>query len=205
MPSLGPRRPAMMHSVGTTSTASAVPEIIDVVLAAPPRCGHVRVVCVDGPAGSGKTTLADSLAVELAARAMPHALVHLDDLYEGWSQPLGEPLAARIEAWLLVPWRDGLPGRHPRYDWGLQRYAQWQEVPPGGVAILEGCGSASRSIRAVASLVIWIEAGQSVRLARGVQRDGVELTDAWLHWQQTEQEHYALDGTRAAADIVLTT
>lgn len=195
----------MMRTMRATSTASAVPDIVDAALAAPPRCGLVRVVCVDGPAGSGKTTLAGALAAELAARSTPHALVHLDDLYEGWTQPLGAPLAARIEAWLLVPWRDGLTGRHPRYDWGLQRYTQWREVPAGAVAILEGCGSASRAVRAVASLVVWIEAGQSVRLARGVQRDGVELTDAWLHWQATEQEHFGIDGTRAAADIVLAT
>jgi uridine kinase len=165
----------------------------------------VRVVCIDGPAGSGKTMLSAALADELTASGAPIAVVHLDDLYEGWAQPLGMPLSARVEAWLLVPWRDGLPGRYPRYDWGQERFTEWHEVPVPSVAILEGCGSAARAIRARASLVVWIEAAQSVRLARGLERDGVALTDAWLHWQQTEQEHFAADGTRAAADVLLTT
>lgn len=188
-----------------SSTAPSVPQIADLVLAAPARCGAVRVVCVDGPAGSGKTTLAASLSGEFGARAIPAAVVHLDDLYEGWTQPLGEPLAARVAAWLLVPWRDGLPGRHPRYDWAERRYAAWCVVPRPAVAIIEGCGSASRSIRPLVSLVVWIEAEPGTRLARGVLRDGAALTDEWLRWQQSESAHFANDATREAADVRLWT
>ena len=44
-----------------------------------PRLGGVRVIAIDGPAGSGKTTLGDALAERGAA------VLHLDDLYDGWS------------------------------------------------------------------------------------------------------------------------
>src|SRR5690606_19498388 len=61
-----------------------------------PALGDVRLVCVDGPAGSGKTTLAGRLA-----EALDHApVLHLDDLYEGWSGLDGD-LAPRLRAQVL--------------------------------------------------------------------------------------------------------
>lgn len=169
------------------------------VLAAAPRCGDVRVVCVDGPAGSGKSTMAESLS-----RALDGApVVHLDDLYEGWHQPLGAPLAARLHAWLLDPWRVGLPGRHLRFDWHGARYVEWVDVPAAPVVILEGCGSASAQVRPSASLVIWVQASQELRLERGLARDGAALEQHWRDWMASEAAHYSADGTRAAADVVI--
>ena len=168
-------------------------------LAAAPRCGDVRVVCVDGPAGSGKSTMADAVGGTLDGAPV----VHLDDLYEGWHQPLGAPLAARLHAWLLDPWRVGLPGRHLRFDWLADRYVEWVEVPPAPVVILEGCGSASAQVRPWASLVVWVQAPRELRLERGLARDVVALERRWRDWMASEAAHYAADGTRAAADVVI--
>jgi uridine kinase len=159
------------------------------------------MVCVDGPAGSGKTTLAGALSRALGGAPV----VHLDDLYEGWTQPLGAPLAGRVTEWLLDPWTAGHAGRHPRYDWGLGRYAEWVEVPVEPVVILEGCGSAARGIRERASLVVWVEAQPAERLARGLERDGAALAAQWLDWQRREAAHFAADGTRDAADVLVAT
>ena len=171
------------------------------VLGSAPRCGDVRVVCIDGPAGSGKTTLAAGLAGALGG--VP--VVHLDDLYQGWEQDLGEPLSARLRAWLLDPWNAGLPGRHLRYDWHAGRYAEWVEVPLAPVVILEGCGSAAAGVRDRAAVVAWVEADPQVRLARGVARDGEAMTDQWLAWQRREGAHYDADRTAAAAHVVART
>lgn len=168
---------------------------------AEPRCGAVRLICVDGPAGSGKTTLAASLAERLDGCAV----VHLDDLYEGWRQPLGAALSARIEAWLLCPWRSGLPGRHLRFDWGREQFVAWVEVPYAPVVVLEGCGSAARDVRSSASLVVWVEAPGDVARGRGLDRDGAHLAGHWDRWAAAEAAHFAADGTRAAADMVVLT
>ena len=176
-----------------------VPDLVARVAEAAPRCGSTRLVCIDGPAGSGKTTLAGALAEALAGAPV----VHMDDLYEGWGQALGDPLAARLEAWLLVGWASGLPGIHPRFDWALGRYAEWVTVPVAPVIILEGCGSASARIRQRASLIVWVEAPAGLRLQRGVERDGPALEPQWLEWQAHEQAHFAIDGTRAAADVIV--
>jgi uridine kinase len=176
-----------------------VPDLAALVGEAPARCGSTRVVCVDGPAGSGKTTLADALAHGLGGAPV----VHMDDLYEGWAQALGDPLAMRIDAWLLVPWSAGLPGMHPRYDWSLGRYVEWVRVPAGDVVILEGCGSGSMPVRQRSSLVIWVEAPDGLRLRRGLERDGAGMAPQWRDWQAHEEAHFAADGTRAAADVIV--
>ena len=127
----------------------------------------LRVIAIDGPAGSGKSTLSEQVSDRLGGAPV----VHMDDLYRGWDQELGAPLANRIVAWLLDAWAAGLPGRHLRYDWHAGRYTEWVEVVPAPVAILEGCGSASRELRARASCVVWVEAPEDARLQRGLARD----------------------------------
>jgi len=60
------------------------------------------VVLIDGPAGAGKSTLADGLARNWPG-AIPPTLVRMDDIYPGW-----EGLAAGSEflhADLLAPLR----------------------------------------------------------------------------------------------------
>src|SRR5262245_52752501 len=48
--------------------------------------GQPFLVVVDGPAGSGKTTLADQLAPRVGDGSGGRAqVVHMDDLYEGWA------------------------------------------------------------------------------------------------------------------------
>ncbi|MGB8019972.1 MAG: hypothetical protein WCF04_01955 [Candidatus Nanopelagicales bacterium] len=176
-----------------------VPGIASALRSASPRCGPSRLVCVDGPAGSGKT----SLAAELAAELGDAPVVHLDDLYEGWSQPLGQPLAARVEAWLLLPWSVGLPGRHLRFDWGRDRFTSWVEVPAAPLLVLEGCGSGSAGIREYASAVVWVDAPAEECLRRGLARDGAALASRWRAWQEQEAAHFARDRTRAAATTIV--
>ncbi len=52
------------------------------------RCGNTKIVSIDGPAGSGKTTLANELASELMNANRVMSVVHLDELYEGWDDAL---------------------------------------------------------------------------------------------------------------------
>ena len=183
---------------GSVTIPHSVSELAARVAAAPAGCGQTRLVCIDGPAGSGKTTLAGALAQALGGAPV----VHMDDLYEGWTQQLGGPLSARIDAWLLKAWELGSAGRYRRYDWARQRFEEsWVPVPAAPVIILEGCGSAARGIRDRASLVIWVEAPPDVRLGRGLQRDGLALEEQWRLWQVHEAAHFAADGTRSAADV----
>ena len=162
------------------------------------RLGPVRLVCIDGPAGSGKTTLAAALADALGPGAV---VVHLDDLYEGWSGLGG--VWERVAAQILRPLELGRPGHWQRYDWDAGRFAEWHDLPVPECLILEGCGSAPRAVDGRANLIVWVEAPPDARLARGLARDGEQMRDRWLRWMTEEAEHFAREATRERADVVV--
>ncbi|MGW8565728.1 uridine kinase family protein [Isoptericola sp. NPDC055881] len=164
---------------------------------APEPWRRTRLVCVDGPAGSGKTTLATQLALRFACQ-----VVHLDDLYEGWDAgPDGG--ARRFGEWVLAPLAAGRPGRYRRYDWAAGRYAEPHDVEPAPVLVVEGCGAAARQVDPWSALRVWVQAADDVRLARGLDRDGDAARDHWLRWMADERAHYAAERTRERADVRL--
>ncbi|CCG03329.1 uridine kinase family protein [Blastococcus saxobsidens] len=167
------------------------------VLAASPRLGGTRLVCVDGPAGSGKTTLAARLT-----EALPGAVaVHMDDLYAGWTLT---GATARLAAGVLRPLSEGMPGAYHRFDWVAGRFSpDVTALPVPEVLVVEGCGSASRSVDPWAGLRVWVDADPALRLARGIARDGAHLAGEWHRWQRTESAHFGRDGTRGRADVLV--
>jgi uridine kinase len=170
--------------------------LADRILASPPRLGGTRLVCIDGPAGSGKTTLAGRLAAALD----PHAVVvHFDDLYAGWTLT---GAAARLQAAVLRPVSEGCPGAFHRFDWTVRRFSpDPTTVPLRQVLVVEGCGSSPRYLDPWTTLRIWVEAPPTLRIARGLERDGADLETEWLRWQRTEAAEFAREDTRARADV----
>jgi uridine kinase len=183
---MDPRRPVIESVAGLVAR----------VLEAPARLGAVRLVCVDGPAGSGKTTFAGSLTDTLGDDA---TLVHLEDLYAGWTLT---GAVARLSAGVLRPLAEGRAGVHHRYDWAAGRFAAGPTVVPvPRVLVVEGCGSSPRSLDAWTTLRIWVEAPPALRLVRGLARDGEDLAAHWRRWQEMEATHFAAEETRARADL----
>ncbi|MFF5211544.1 uridine kinase [Streptosporangium sp. NPDC000396] len=160
-----------------------------------PSCGPVRVVAVDGPGGSGKTTFAKRLARTLGAQ-----VVHSDDFPVPWDEP---PVAwfQRVEDQVLGPLAAGEPGGYRRYDWVRGGFAEWVDVPVAPVLLLEGVSTARRT--APTALTIWVEAPRDLRLARALVRDGASFAPQWHDWMRAEDEWFAADGTRSRADLLL--
>ncbi|MBT0995883.1 uridine kinase [Cellulomonas sp. DKR-3] len=183
-----------------TPDEGALATIVERALAASPRLGPVRLVCVDGPAGSGKTTTAAGVAERAARGGTRSLVVHLDDLYEGWDG-LDGSLWPRLSAQVLEPLRRGRPGRFQRYDWERGRFADWVDVPVPDLLVLEGCGSAQRAADPLAVLRMWVEAPPDVRLERGLARDGQAARAHWVRWMSDEAAHFAREGTRGRADV----
>ena len=50
---------------------------------------------------------------------------------------------------------------------------------------------------------VWVEAPASLRLERGLARDGVDARAQWLTWMSDEAAHFAREGTRERADVRL--
>jgi uridine kinase len=182
------------------------------ILRTAPAVGAVRLVCVDGPAGSGKTTLAAAVAATLEPLVGVVPVVHGDELYEGWLVVAGAgdrvdafaALAERVDQLLLTPWSRGEAAAHPVWDWYAGSWGPSRTVEPAPVVLLEGVGLAAASLRARAALAVWVEADQAVRLARVLERDGDALRAEMLRWQADEQRWFERDGTRSGCDVRLT-
>jgi uridine kinase len=175
--------------------------LLDAVEAAAPRLGgRCRVVAIDGTAGAGKTTLAAALATEARGRGHDVAVVHMDDLYDGWR---GVLVVGRQVGELL----DGLhrtgSASYRRYDWHRSAYGDVRAVALPDVLVLEGVGCCDPASEDLLSLQVWVEAPAEVRLARGLQRDGEHLREKWLTFMADEKTVHARDRTRERADVVV--
>lgn len=164
-----------------------------------PRCGAVKVVTIDGLAGSGKSTLAALLSAQLD----DCPIVHLDDLYEGWTQDINVNLAERANAWILTPLRNGLPGHYLVFDWYQGRYTHWREAPVAPFLIIEGVSAGHPEIALRAAYNIWIDCDRDLLYDRVVARDGDIVAAEMRTWQLHEQKFFAEYDVRGNADLVV--
>jgi uridine kinase len=180
--------------------------LADLVRERPHTLGTSRLVCIDGPAGAGKTTLAAELQQLMTRQALSVASLHMDDFYEGWSGiDRASQLEPRLLDQVLRPLATGRPGRWQRYDWAAGQFAEWLELPVPDVLIIEGCGSGALAYAAYITVLVWVEAEPSTRIARGVERDSEAVLPQWLRWMDSEARHFAANGTRGRADVLLST
>jgi uridine kinase len=170
--------------------------VLDLVRSRPATLGRGRLVSIDGPAGAGKTTLAD----EVAALAPGAVVVHMDDLYEGWD---GLPEVSRQLAGLLRPLADRLPGSYRRYDWHAGEFAETVTVEPTDLLVLEGVGSGCRMQDDLIGVLVWVDAPYDLRMRRGIDRDGEDFAPHWEAWAEAEQAVFAQHRTRERADFVV--
>ena len=187
------------------------------VRASAPRLGATRLALVDGPAGSGKTTFANLLAVAAGGQPSrgpstfdptaplpddaPVQIVHGDDMYEGWGGL--RTLDAVLVDQILEPLAAGEHGGFRMWDWHRDQRTHYVPVPTREVLVVEGVGVASPRARALSTLTVWIEAPPAERLRRGIERDGEGMRAEWETWQDTEAQVHRVHATRAAADVRL--
>jgi uridine kinase len=169
----------------------------------PARCGNTRLIAIDGPAGAGKTTLANALTLALKTHRSVN-LIHLDEIYAGWELALS-PLLTLSLSKILESVSSGESAVIPIYDWSIQQFTSAREISPCEVLIFEGVGSAQRVVRERATMTIWLDIDQHTGLERVLQRDGTAITDQMHLWQIREEAHFIADATRANVDFILST
>jgi uridine kinase len=178
-------------------SVSAVVAVAEAARRAAPRDGRTRVVAIDGRSGAGKSSLAAGLRAALGA-----PVVTLEDLYGGW-----DGLERGIEllvSEVLEPLRAGRAARVPRYDWGAAVWGTPWVLDPPGVLIVEGVGAGARRAAAYASTLAWMEAAESVRKKRALDRDGETFAPYWDIWAAQEDAMLAREHTPDRADFIIT-
>ncbi|MFE7758082.1 uridine kinase [Streptomyces sp. NPDC057429] len=162
----------------------------------PPSCGPVRLIAVDGHAGSGKSTFAGRLAAALGEAPV----LHLDDLATH-----GELFAwtDRLRAQVLDPLSRGEPARYAPYDWTARRFGRERTLDPAPVMLVEGVGAGRASVRPFLAGLLWLELDRARSWERGRHRDGPGLTEFWDGWTAAELRHFADDPSYPFADAVI--
>ncbi|MGN9793781.1 uridine kinase family protein [Streptomyces sp. OZ13] len=165
--------------------------------ALPPSCGPVRLVAVDGHAGSGKSTFAGRLADALGADV---PVLHLDDLatHEELFDWTGRMLSQVIE-----PLAHGLDAAYHPYDWNLRRFLAPRVLPAAPVVLVEGVGAGRRALRPYLAALLWMDRGAEESWARGRARDGAALSGFWDGWTAAEMRHFLSDPSAPFADALI--
>ncbi|POX56000.1 hypothetical protein C3489_07525 [Streptomyces sp. Ru71] len=162
----------------------------------PPSCGPVRLVGVDGHAGSGKSTFAGRLA-----RALDDApVLHLDDIAShdelfGWTD--------RLHSQVIEPFTRGETAHYAPYDWHTRRFGTPRPLPPAPVVLVEGVGAGRRALRPHLARLLWLDVPREEAWARGRERDGAEQRDFWKGWVKAEERHFAGDPSRPYAHLLV--
>lgn len=161
-----------------------------------PRCGEVQVIAIDGPAGSGKTTLATQLTEKYGGQ-----LVHMDDLYPGWQ---GMREAAHTVQEILNCLAQGRVATYRRYDWLRHQFEETHTLYPHGLVIIEGVGSVRSHYLKTLSLVVFVyEPDPHLRFRRAIDRDGPEISSQLEQWMHQEALLHQDVGLPEIADVVI--
>lgn len=179
---------------------SASAQAVSLLRGRPPTLGAGRLLCIDGPGASGKTTLARQIASDWGPGHV--TTVHTDNLLEGWDGLPG--LSASVEA-LLEPLSAGLAGTWRHWDWHTSRWAGTESVASSELLVLEGVGSWSPAIAHLVTALVWVEASSDTRRHRALARDGAEMRTHWEAWRLDEAALHARLKTRSHADLVVDT
>ncbi|MFF1380847.1 uridine kinase [Streptomyces sp. NPDC058308] len=175
----------------------ALPRLADALRRLPPSCGPVRLIAVDGHAGSGKSTFARRLAE--AAGGAP--VLRLDDIAShtelfGWTE--------RLRREVIGPLARGATAHYATYDWHERRFGPaGTPLPPAPVVLVEGVGAGRRALRPHLAAVLWMDVPREEAWQRGRRRDGAVQSDFWDGWEPAELQHFTEDPSRPYADLLV--
>lgn len=152
--------------------------------ARPPEAMTTVIVAVDGFGGAGKSTLAEQIAAEQLRAGRPVTIVHTDD-FASWDNPVD--WWPRLLEQVLQPLSRNQTARYQQYDWNSRTLADWHEVQPGGLMVLEGVTASRDEFRPYLAATIWVETSADLRLRRGLERDGEQARGQWQEWMAVER------------------
>jgi len=167
------------------------------------------LVAIDGGGGAGKSTLAEHIASKYGSGE----IIHMDDFYKPSNERLQLEITKkehgadydikRLNQDIILPIINGIEAKYQRYDWNMDKLAEWHTVQPTGLIIVEGVYSISNRLYNKYDIKIFVECNRELRLERGLERDGKCALDFWEQWMIREEKYFQEQKPRDKSDFII--
>ena len=167
------------------------------------------LVAIDGFGGAGKSTLAEHIVSTYGSSQ----IIHMDDFYKPSNKRLQLEISKkesgsdydikRLSDDIIIPIINGMEAKYQRYDWNMDKLAEWHTIEPNGLIIVEGVYSISNQLYNKYDIKIFVECNRELRLKRGLERDGESALDFWEQWMIGEEKYFQEQKPRDRADFTI--
>ena len=167
------------------------------------------VLALDGRCGSGKTTLANTLARQFPASIT----LHTDDFYlppaqriRGWEKtPCANMDLDRLRDEVLRPAYEGQPVQYRAYSCREGAYLPARELAAQPLVILEGSYSHHPLLTGCETLRVFLTCAKEEQTRRLQAREGERYANFAARWVPLEEGYFAQYHIAEAADFVVDT
>ena len=167
------------------------------------------VLALDGRCGSGKTTLANTLARQFPASIT----LHTDDFYlppaqriRGWEKtPCANMDLARLRDEVLAPARAGKPALYRAYSCREGAYLPVQQLAAQPLVILEGSYSHHPLLTGYETLRVFVTCSREEQTRRLQAREGERYANFAARWIPLEEGYFAQYRIEETADLAVDT
>ena len=160
----------------------------------------MSLIAIDGRAGAGKTTLAASFFDELSVDKTVE-VIHMDDLYDGWENALGERLTQTLES-IVKSHQSKVAFEIDIFNWQSMSFDSKRVIYPVDILILEGVGAGQKVVRDAGATLHWLDIDAEVGIQRVLNRDGNQIASQMKQWQIAQEIHFLRDKTRENAEHI---
>ena len=167
------------------------------------------VLALDGRCGSGKTTLANTLARQFPASIT----LHTDDFYlppaqriRGWEKtPCANMDLTRLRDEALRPAYAGQAVAYRAYSCREGDYLPTVQLAAQPLVILEGSYSHHPLLAGYETLRVFVTCSKPEQTRRLQAREGARYADFAARWVPLEEDYFAQHGIAESADFVVDT
>lgn len=164
------------------------------------------IIAIDGPCGSGKTTLAEALSQELDC-----PVIHMDQFFlrpeqrtpERLAEPGGNVDRERFLTEVLIPLKEGKDFAYSPFSCRTMSLAAPVAVKASPVTIVEGSYACHPELRDAYDLRLFLAVDPAEQLRRLVMRDGEGYLPVFKEkWIPMEELYHDKCGVREACEIL---
>lgn len=172
--------------------------------------GEAFLIGIDGLGGSGKTRFAEEIKILESSIEV----VHLDDFY---LPSINRPTSAkaqssfgsnidfkRVRTQVIEPLLADKDAYFKRYDWDTDTLAEIHVIPRRSTVIIDGVYALTPELIGMYNLKVWIDCTREIRLARGLNRDGIGQRNQWIReWMPAEDQYVQNYSPMLKADTII--